>query len=140
MPWDNASFSGRPDTEAVDKNKVQEESRGAHFPTSWAKKNLGIFFSLCPVSRGCSSLLDGSCVSCIASPGLIPIDLEKPGTCHAPWQMERAGMWHQSRDQVLLQTFLFHDLAQTVLLLWFLNVEREEGTASFQIFHKPLWK
>lgn len=37
---------------------------------------------------------------------------------------------------MLLQTFLLHDLAQTVLLLWFLNVERDEGTASFQVFHK----
>lgn len=34
MPWDNASFSGRLETEPVDKNKVQNEARRAHFPTS----------------------------------------------------------------------------------------------------------
>lgn len=52
MPWDNASFSGRPDTEAVDKNKVQEESHGAYFPTSWEKKILEFFFSPLPSLQG----------------------------------------------------------------------------------------
>lgn len=39
-------------TESVDKNKVQEGSRGAYFPTSWKKKNLGIFFFPLPSLQG----------------------------------------------------------------------------------------
>lgn len=30
------------------------------------------------------------------APGLIPIDPDKPGACHPPRRMERAGMWHRS--------------------------------------------
>lgn len=41
---------------------------------------------------------------------------------------------------MLLKTFLLCDLAQTVLLLRFLNSERDKGTASFQVFHMFLWE
>lgn len=101
MPWDNASFSGRPETEPVDKNKVQEESHGAHFLTSWKKKKSWDFFPYAQ-SPG-AALLHSIKAVCLVlhpqwqnAPGLISIDPDKPGTCPPPWQMERAGVWHRS--------------------------------------------
>lgn len=73
------------------------------------------------------------------TPGPVPIDPDKPDACSPPWQMERAGCRVAPElSRAFLQTFLLCDLAQTVLLLWFLNTEGNEGAASFQVFRKPL--
>lgn len=60
------------------------------------------------------------------APGPVPIDPNKLDACSPPRQMERAG-WHVAPElrPSASQTFLLHDLAQTVPLLWFLNTEKK---------------